>query len=310
MTAGRRQRLSARRRRILRTARLRRRAGQIMVVIAAVGVFTALSGMVVGWLVISDVNDATHDSLDVTIESLDSLEDTLGLAGEVMGSTTASLTAVEANLDALDASFAAGSAVTSDASDLTGAAGPALGDAATTLRQMETLGAQIDGLLATVSTLPLAPDYNPDAGLEVTFGQLAGDLEPLPDQFAATSDSLARFEGSITTLQTEVASLADSVRAVNDGLDGSEELLGQYQANVAEARRVAEDSRRDLTRDENLLRLVIVIAGLNFAASQLVPLWVGWELLEEATAVADLPSDEQPDDEPLTSSGGIPADSP
>ncbi len=41
--AGRRHRLSARRQRILRTARLRRRAGQIMVVIAAVGVFTALA---------------------------------------------------------------------------------------------------------------------------------------------------------------------------------------------------------------------------------------------------------------------------
>lgn len=286
-----RRNLAERRRRILRTAHLRRRAGKIMVVIAAVGVGTAMAGMAVGWLVISDVNDATHDSLDVTIQSLDSLDDTLGLAEEVIGSTTASLTAVEANLDALDASFADGATVTGDASDLTGAAGPALGESVATLRQMETLGGQIDSLLATVATLPLAPDYNPDAGLEATFGQLADDLEPLPDQFATTSDSLARFESSITTLQTEVAALADSVRAVNDGLDGSEALLGSYRAAVEEARQVAEDSRRDLTRDENLLRLIIVIAGLNFAASQLVPLWVGWELLEEATAASDLPPD-------------------
>ncbi|MDH5291396.1 MAG: hypothetical protein OEY41_15485, partial [Acidimicrobiia bacterium] len=62
---------------------------------------------------------------------------------------------------------------------------------------------------------------------------------------------------------------------------------GDSQANARDARQVAEEARRDLTRDENFPRIIILIAGLNVAVGQLVPLWVGSELIEEVTPTAD-----------------------
>jgi hypothetical protein len=275
---------TVRRRELMARPDVRRRAGRALVSLAAVGAVTALVGTVVAWRLLGNVNDATSDSLDVTIEALDSLEDTLDVAEELVGSTTTSLAAVEANLEALDESFTTGSAVVGDAGELTGSAEPALRNVAATLRQMESLGEQIDGLLVIVTSLPLAPDYNPDNGLGPTLGQLAEDLEPLPDAFGSTSDSLARFEESLATQQSEVATLAESLREVNLSLDGSQELLAGYRTQVAEARELAVGSRNDLDRDQLLLRLVLLVAGLQFALAQLVPLWLGWQLLDEELA--------------------------
>lgn len=274
------RRLAARRRELLQADHVRRRAGWVMVASAGVGLVTAIGGTAVAWHLTGAVNEATTESLAVTIDALDTLEDTLAVADDVVTDTADSLDAVETNLDALDTSVATGSDVVGDASDLTGAASPALADIAATLRRLEDLGLQIDGLLTTVSNLPLAPDYDAANGLGPTFGDLADDIEPLPAAFGATSASLARFETSLVTLQTELGGLVESVGEVNRGLDDSRELIDDYRASVADARALAVDTSDGLERDETMLRILIVIGGLNFAVIQLVPLWVGWELLD------------------------------
>jgi hypothetical protein len=191
------------------------------------------------------------------------------------------LTDLEANLEALDGSFTSGTAVIGDAADLTGATAPALRNFITTLRQLQTVGIQVDSLLTTVSHLPLAPSYDSRNGLGPTFGHLADTLAPLPDKFDATSRSLADLETSSADLQTRIAILARSIHDVNQGLDGTRSLLADYRTNLNEARLVAEGSRHDLRRDRTLVRALILVAGLNFAAVQLAPLWLGYQLLDE-----------------------------
>jgi ABC-type transporter Mla subunit MlaD len=257
-----------------------------MIGVGAIGLVVAAVGTFVAWRLIGDVNDATKDTLDVTVETLDSLENTLDLADEILVSTTDALDAVETTLGAIETSFDAGSGVVSDASDLTGSTGPALEDVAVTLRQLETLGAQIDLILTGASAVPFGPDYDPENGLSVTFGRLADDIEPLPAELAATTTSLDDFEVALGTLQTEVGTLTDTIQEINEGLDGSEELLDEYSSSIDEAQQVAIRSRDDLVQDERVLRIIILIAGINFAATQIVPLWVGWELLDEPSTAS------------------------
>ena len=278
---SRRQRYRARRRRLVRSPAARRRAGRIMVATAIIGMVVVLAGVAVAWKLIGDINQATQETLDVTIESLDSLEATVDLADELIGSTSESLGSVESTLGSVSDSFSTGSATISDIGDLTDTAEPALRDAEGTLRDLETIGGQLDGALSGLSALPLGFDYHPDAGLGDTFGQLADNLEPLPDQFADTSTSLDEFEVSLDQLQTDVESLESDVSALNEDLAESEELITTYRENVDNAQAVAQRSRQDLDQDETLLRLVLVVAGLNFAVAQIVPLWVGWELQDE-----------------------------
>ncbi len=273
----------------LRRPDVRQRAGRVLLGAAAGGVVAALLGTVAAWLVIGDVDSATKETLDVTIQSLDTLTQTIDTADATITATSASLQDVETTLGSVSASFTTGGTAIDSAASLTGAAEPSLRDAASTLRSLETLAGTIDALLAVASRLPLAPSYDPDNGLAPGFGRLAGDLEPLPDQLAATSASLGEFSGSLTTLQADLDSLTASIHTVNDSLAGSQTLLDGYRTTVADASAAAKATRADFRRDHTLLRLAIVLAGINLIGVQLAPAWIGLHLLAEEPAAGGAP---------------------
>lgn len=272
--------LRARGRSLLQSEVVQRRAARVMLFAACLGLLLAAVGTFVAWQLVGDVNDATADTLDVTVESLQSLDDALVLTEDLLGSTSESLTAVETNLEAVSGTLESGTDVIGDVGDLASTTGPALDDVSTTLRQLEVIGAQVDGALSGLSALPLGPDYDAENGLGTTFGRVADDLEPLPAQFAETSESLTEFEGSLAELEVELVTLTETVGGVNDDLAESEQLIDDYRTTVSRARDVAERSRDDLEQDETALRIIIVLAGLNFAATQIVPFWLGWQILD------------------------------
>ncbi len=259
-----------------------RRVGMILITVAIVGIVAALVGAVVGWRLVGSVDTATTDTLDVTVDALGSVSDTIDVADGTVESTSEALTDLEATMLTLSDALSSGATVIDDTGRLTETSGPALTDAALTLRQLESVGGQIDGFLATLSGIPLTPDFDPDAGLGATFGRLAADIEPLDAEFAATAASLEEFEGSLTDLQSDVDGLAVTVGRVNDELIASKALLDQYRDNVSEALVVAERSQGDLGTDQTMLRLFIVVAGLSLALAQLAPLWMGLSLLSGA----------------------------
>ena len=254
-----------------------------------IGIIVVLAGTALSWKLVGDINRATGESLDVTVDALESMEDTVDLADDLIGSTSESLGSVEGTLGTVSDSFTTGSATISDIGELTDTAEPALRDAAVTLRELEGLGGTIDGVLVGLSEIPFGPDYDPDVGLGQTFGRLAEDIEPLPDEFAETSESLGEFEVTLTELEEHVSALEADVAQLNEDLATSQELVAQYRDNVTTAKDVAERSRRDLTQDQTLLRVILLVAGVNFAVAQIVPLWVGWELQDgDAEGVIDL----------------------
>ena len=257
----------------------RRAVGRAMIVIALIGVLAAVLGVVVAWRLLDTLNQTTTDTVDVTVDALSSIEDTIDVADGTVDATSAALIELESTLATLSASLESGADVIDNTGDLTETSGPALADATTTLRQMEAIGGQIDGFLAALANVPFTPDFDQDRGLGPTFSRLADDLEPLDEEFAATAASLENFEGSLAELQTDIDQLVTTVGGVNEELNAGDELLAQYRANVVEARAVAVASQADLGRDQTLLRLLIVLAGIAFAIAQLVPLWLGMNLL-------------------------------
>ena len=270
---------TGRRQALLQSATTRRRVGRLMVGSALAAMVIVLVATVVLWQVIGTVNQASGETLDVTVDALASMEDTVDLADGLVGSTAESLAAVEVTLDSVSGSFDAGATTVSDVSDLTATAEPTLRSAEATLRTLEGLGGEIDGVLGGLARLPIGVDYDPEAGLGATFGRLADDLEPLPDEFAATSDGLVELGTNLDRLRGDIDRLGATVSVLNQDLTASEDLIDQYRDNIGRARAVAEQSQQDLGRDATLLRVLLLVAAANFALSQLVPLWVGWELL-------------------------------
>ena len=124
----------------------------------------------------------------------------------------------------------------------------------------------------------------PIAGLGDTFGQLADTLETLPGQLESTATSLTDFTGSADELQQQLDELAASVASISDDLSDTDALVDQYRASVADARALALSANDDLDTGAVLMRILLVLGGVTLLVGQIVPLWLGRSLLDDADA--------------------------
>lgn len=267
-----------------RSIEAQRRAGRTMVAVGLVGAIVAVAGTISGWLFVGQLGTATDDSLEVTIETLAAVDDTIDLAADVLGSTTDAVDALAGTLNAVSGSFDSGTTAIVDIAGLADTVGPSIEEAATAVQRLETVGSDIDGVLGALSNIPFGPDYDPSAGLGETFGSVADALAPLPDQLSTTAQSLTDFTDSAGELQDQLDELAASVQSVSNDLVASDELVDQYRASVDDARTLATDARDDLANNVLFMRIFIILGGITFAVSQIVPLWMGRSLLDDADA--------------------------
>ena len=255
-----------------------------MIGVGLAGMLIAVFGMIVGWIFVGQLATASDDTLEVTLQSLDAIDDTIDLADEVLGSSTDAVAALAGSLSAVSGSFDAGTQAIEDIAGLATTIGPSLEDAGRTVRRLENIGDDIDSVLDALSNLPLAPDYDPDAGLGDTFGQLADTLETLPGQLESTATSLTDFTGSADELQQQLDDLAAAVGSISDDLADTDALVEQYRAGVADARTLALSANDDLDTGVVLMRILLVIGGVTLLVGQIVPLWLGRSLLDDADA--------------------------
>jgi methyl-accepting chemotaxis protein len=253
-----------------------------MIGVAVAGALIAVFGTIVGWVFVGQVATASDDTLEVTLQSLDAIDDTIDLADEVLASSADAIATLAATLTTVSGSFDAGTQAIEDIAGLATTIGPSLEDAARTVRTLENIGGDIDSVLAALSNLPLAPDYDPDAGLGATFGQLADTLDTLPGQLESTASSLTDFTGSADEVQQQLDDLAASVGSISSDLGDTDALIDQYRASVADARTLALSANDDLDTGVVLVRLLLVVAGITLLVGQIVPLWLGRSLLDEA----------------------------
>ncbi|WP_040493184.1 hypothetical protein [Ilumatobacter nonamiensis] len=254
--------------------------GKLMVTVAAIGLVVSLVGTVVAWQLVGQLNSSTRRSLDVTIETIDSVAATIDVADRVLAATTDSIASAASSLTALADSFETTNGVLAEIDDLTTVVGPALEDAGSALGELEDLGTGIDNVLGGLSEIPFGPDYDPDKGLGETIGEIAATLEDLPGEFQETSTELGEFSTSLDELEDEIVVLAADVEEVSSELAGSDLLVDQYRTNIGDAREVAVETRDGLDRDVTLMRIVLLIGGLNLALGQIVPYWLGRSLLD------------------------------
>jgi ABC-type transporter Mla subunit MlaD len=259
-----------------------------MIAVALAGLLVTATGVIVGWRLLGDVRDASGESLTVTLDALDSVEDTIDLSERGLEAIGSTVTATRSTLASVDQSLAAGTDVIGEVTALTDAIGPSLDDVARTLRQLEGVGSSIDSLLGDLSRVPFGPDYDPAQPLGETFGALADTVEDLPQQFASTSTDLGDFERSLVDISADVDALTGAIGEVRTELDQAEALIAGYRRNLESARTVASDTRGDLDTDVRLMRIVLVIGGITIAFGQIVPFWLGRQLLGRRGDIDDV----------------------
>lgn len=259
-----------------------------MVVIAATGVVVAGVGTVVAWRLVGEMHTALDDSLALTEESLATVQDTITLAEVVVADVATGLGTLDATLVQLEATMGEAEPVLGDVAALSSDVPEALDEVQRTLDGVAGAAREIDAVLAALASLPLAPAYDPQNSLAGQLDGLSRDLQPVIDTLRGSSANLEGLAASTAELRADVARLSSDVAAVNATLDDSARLVGRYRAQAERAGDLATTTRQDLGATVTTMRVLIVVAGLLYAASQFVPLWVGLELM--ASPPPDPPS--------------------
>lgn len=264
------------------TPSTQRLLGRGLQVVAVLGGVIALVGGVVGWRVVGAIDDLAVESTEVTADAMATVGDTLELAAELIESVDATLVALEDGLATTSTSVADGAEALDSVSRLAEDAAPALDSATRTLRSLEGVGGSIDGVLRGLSALPLAPDYDPERGFGATVGDLADDLEPLSDSFATTADDLDDVAASSGRLEQDLEELTAAVSTATEQLAASEQLIDDYRDTAERASDVSAAGTEGIGGDLTLLRILLLLGGLVFAAGQVVPWLLGRALLAGA----------------------------
>lgn len=250
-----------------------------MIAIATSGLVVALVGTVLAWQLVGQLHETIDESLVVTNESLASIEDTVVLADDVIDDVSTGLSTLDDALLTLEQGFAESAPLIEDVGALSADVPTALARVQQTLRGVGSAAGEVDAVLGQLSSLPFAPDFNRETSLSAQINQLTADIDPIIATLESSAGDLEQLAASTEALQADVAALAEDVAAVGENLEESSRLVSDYRDQAGQAATLASDTQAELRSNVRNMRLLIVAAGLVFAASQFIPLWVGAELL-------------------------------
>jgi methyl-accepting chemotaxis protein len=267
----------------------KRSAGRIMVVIAYVGVISALVGAVVGWQFLGELSNANKQGLVLAEETLSAVDTSLEVAQDVVDAVDEALAALGSTILAVGDSIDATTAVASSTAQLATTLPDTIDRIDNGLGSLESIAGTVDNTLGALNRIPLAPDYNPDVPLSEAISNLRADIAPLADNIRATTTDLDTFSTSADDLNAQLVDLAGSVDDVRTAVAGTTDVITQAQASSDDAHALAQSTLSEIGNQLALSRLLLVIIAIAIAIGQIVPYWVGRELLEApVVVVADL----------------------
>jgi len=118
---------------------------------------------------------------------------------------------------------------------------------------------------------------------------LRAAIGPLADDIRAATTDLDTFSASSDDLNAQLVDLAASVDDVRTAVAGSTAVITQAQASTDDAHALAQSTLSEIGNQLALSRLLLVIIAIAIAIGQIVPYWVGRELLAAPVlVVADL----------------------
>jgi chromosome segregation ATPase len=260
-----------------------------MIVVACVGLVTSITGVVVGWRLLGQLETNVDESLALTGDAHVSLDASLDVADSVIASVAQGLTTVEATLTTVDTTFRDGTRVLDDVATTTAQLPTSFARLDQALANAQDAAVVIDDALDQLDRLPIGINIRSDAAIAPSIQQVRNELGPLAQNVDAATDDLRRLSTSSTDVGEQVSQLRTNVASVNQQLARSSALIDQYRETANEAQALARRSRSDLSGDVTLSRVLLVVLGLAVAVGQIVPFWVGRELLleERVTPPAD-----------------------
>jgi hypothetical protein len=299
---------------------LRRILGIFVMIAGILGLVLSLAGLAGVWVAkptVAVYASATIDTLNVSVTTS---QDVMKITGEALGATIDSVDALSTMLGTTAATVEDTKPVLEQINTIMsdtlpsslGAATDSLKTAQQAAEVLESTIQSLDAFRFLLSGTPLLGDmigqpgqsYNPEKPLADTLGELAVNLEGLPDTFIEMSVNLNSTGANLDTIQSNLVTMSDSIGFISISLVEYQTMITQSQSSMDNLKAILTNIQNNLPA---ILNGVAVVLGLFFIwllAAQVVIFSQGLELYRGTagrmeSGEVDSPATEVATDEPV-----------
>ncbi|MBK6325767.1 MAG: hypothetical protein IPF56_07460 [Chloroflexi bacterium] len=274
---------------------IRRMLGIILLLIGLSGIALGIVGARVSRDMLQTLSNGTKAGLDLAIDSLQTVSDSLTLARQTIADVHTSLETVQTTATDVAVSLEASQPMVADVAAIAGQDLP---------RSVETIQAAIpnaaqaaEAIDSTLTTLnrfkidttilgfpiqyDLGIDYNPDVPFGESVLAIGRSLDDMPIRLRNLQTALEDTAVNLQTISEDMRSLSTDLDGINGRLLDFDPLITDYIRIVTETDDNLRLIRGQIDQQVSSAQFVITLGMVWLAVSQLVPLYLGLDLLTD-----------------------------
>lgn len=273
---------------------LRRLLGVFVMIAGVLGLALSLIGLVGTWVIKPSVTGYVNATIVTLDTSIKTSQKAMQVTAQALGGTVASVEALSSMLSTTAQSVEDSKPVLEQVISMLGETMPATLESATaslkTAQQaadvLDSAIKSLENFRTVLSAAPLLgalvemPEkaYDPKVPLAQSLGDLATNLEGLPETFSDISANLEKADENMATIQSNLTTMSDSVSLISQSLSEYEAMVGQSQSSLDSLKSILTDTQNNLDRTLNGVAILFSLFFLWFLAAQVVIFSQGWEL--------------------------------
>ncbi len=275
---------------------LRKFLGILVMFAGILGLVLSLAGLAGVWMVKPSLAGYATAIIDILDNSITTSQETMKITAQALGATVDSVDALSVMLSATAVSVQDSQPLIEKLNVFMGENLPATMEAATnSLKAAQQAADVLDGSIRSLdnfrfmmSSVPLVGSfvekptqaYNPDVPLAESLGEIAVQLEALPDMFVDMASAMDNTDDNLVTIQTSLVTMSDSVKTISYSLTDYENMVINSQSSMENLRSVLTNVKSNLDYFLQIGAIVLSLIFFWLLAAQVVILSQGWELFQ------------------------------
>ena len=273
---------------------LRKILGILVMIAGILGLVLALAGLVGVWMARPIVASGLESTITTLSSSIDTSRQTMIITEQALQGTIDSVTALQTMLNATATSVTDTMPLLSQITSFMGESLPdTLSAASNSLKSAQQGATVLDGAIRSFDTfkallgaIPFfgsaipqsGPAYNPEKPLADSLGDVAVQLEGLPDKFIEMSKSMDKADDNIVTIQSSLTTMASSVSSISTSLEQYRSMVANSQSSMDNLQNTLVNFQANLASILNMVALGISLLLIWLLFAQIVILSQGYEL--------------------------------
>lgn len=275
---------------------IRRILGLLVMIAGILGLVLSLAGLVIVWVAKPTVTVYANTTIDTLNKSVITSQSLMETTGQALGATIDSVDALSTMLSTTATTVEDTQPVLDEIDTMMAVTLPSTLEATTDSLYTAQEAAQV--LESTIQSLeafrflladtPLLGDlvgqtgepYNPEKPLADSLGEVAANLEGLPDTFVEMSANLSDTDDNLASIQENLITMSDSAGLISSSLGEYQRMIIQSQSSLDDLTSILTNLQSNLPTILNGVAIVLTLFFVWLLAAQVVILSQGWELYQ------------------------------